>query len=156
MAEPVVPGLPGDNLLDQINRLFEPPGRGVEDVGEAHPYFKRPGKGHNHDCCDSCSEGGALICCDLCPASFHLQCHDPPLSDSEIPEGDWSCIRCFSATPDCQKLVAETRRKGEAGPARKAKPAEKLARSPEKGSKSPEKVDSEWRPGTKKAVEVGE
>ncbi len=48
---------------------------------ERHPYFKRPGRGHNHDTCDSCSEGGALICCDSCPASFHFQvrecCVDP-------------------------------------------------------------------------------
>ena len=40
----------------------------------AHPYFRRPGRGHNHDCCDACSEGGDLICCDTCPASFHLTC----------------------------------------------------------------------------------
>ena len=49
-------------MLEQMNKLFEPPGnQGVDDVGEAHPYFKRPGKGHNHDCCDSCKEGGALV-----------------------------------------------------------------------------------------------
>ena len=43
------------------------------EAAELHPYFKRPGRGHNHDSCDSCREGGALICCDSCPASFHLQ-----------------------------------------------------------------------------------
>ena len=48
---------------------------------ELHPYFRRPGRGHNHDTCDSCREGGALICCDSCPASFHLHCHDPPLEE---------------------------------------------------------------------------
>ena len=58
----LVPGLEGDTLLEQMNKLFEPPGnQGVDDVGEPHPYFKRPGKGHNHDCCDSCKEGGALV-----------------------------------------------------------------------------------------------
>jgi hypothetical protein len=39
-----------------------------------HPYYRRPGRGHNRDSCDACKEGGELICCDSCPASFHLQC----------------------------------------------------------------------------------
>ena len=28
----------------------------------------------NRDSCDACKEGGDLLCCDQCPASFHLQC----------------------------------------------------------------------------------
>ena len=81
----LVPGLEGDTILAQMQKLFEPPGKSLpskveqESTSELHPYFKRPGKGHNHDCCDSCFEGGALICCDSCPSSFHLQvkcsCH---------------------------------------------------------------------------------
>ena len=43
------------------------------------------GKGHNHDCCDACGEGGDLICCDSCPASFHFTCHCPPLEEEDIP-----------------------------------------------------------------------
>ena len=74
----LVPGLEGDTIMAQMQKLFEPPGKNVpqkqdECTAELHPYFKRPGKGHNHDCCDSCFEGGALICCDSCPSSFHLQ-----------------------------------------------------------------------------------
>ena len=75
----LVPGLEGDTLMAQMQKLFEPPGKAAplkveqESTSELHPYFKRPGKGHNHDCCDSCFEGGALICCDHCPSSFHLQ-----------------------------------------------------------------------------------
>ena len=84
---------------------------GVGDPGDLHPYFKRPGKGHNHDCCDSCGEGGALICCDFCPASFHLQCHDPPLEDLDIPDGDWMCIKCFTSRPENQKLIEKARLK---------------------------------------------
>ncbi|TRY62510.1 hypothetical protein TCAL_04021 [Tigriopus californicus] len=51
-------------------------------------------KGHNHDSCDACGEGGDLICCDSCPASFHFSCHAPPLEESDIPLGDWVCLRC--------------------------------------------------------------
>jgi len=98
------------NVMDKMLKLFEPPGGypGERDA-ELHPYFKRPGRGHNHDCCDSCREGGALICCDSCPASFHLQCHDPPLEDNDIPEGDWICIKCYASKPETQKkILAET------------------------------------------------
>ncbi|KAJ8984140.1 hypothetical protein NQ317_017790 [Molorchus minor] len=52
------------------------------------------GKGHNHDSCDACSEGGDLICCDKCPSSFHLGCHDPPLEEQDIPRGEWLCHSC--------------------------------------------------------------
>lgn len=67
------------NYLQQIQALLAPPTNeqtppknGKET--SKHPYYKRPGKGHNHDSCDACTEGGDLICCDKCPASFHLQC----------------------------------------------------------------------------------
>nr|XP_022920413.1 PHD finger protein 12 isoform X2 [Onthophagus taurus] len=82
-------------LMEQIQKLIAPPD--AEDSKEAkteHPYFKRPGRGHNHDSCDACSEGGELICCDKCPSSFHLQCHDPPLDVSDIPTGQWLCQSC--------------------------------------------------------------
>ncbi|ELR20283.1 PHDfinger domain containing protein [Acanthamoeba castellanii str. Neff] len=47
----------------------------------------------NHDNCDSCGEGGELICCDRCPASFHLECLNPPLPC--VPDGDWFCRACL-------------------------------------------------------------
>lgn len=55
--------------------------------------FKRAGR-QNHDFCDACSEPGNLICCDYCTVSFHLTCHDPPLEETDIPNGLWLCHTC--------------------------------------------------------------
>jgi hypothetical protein len=38
-------------------------------------------------------------------AVFPLQCHDPPLEDEDIPEGDWVCIKCYSSKPDIASRV---------------------------------------------------
>jgi hypothetical protein len=42
--------------------------------------------------CDYCGDGGELLCCERCPASFHLLCAEPPLN--AIPDGDWYCKQC--------------------------------------------------------------
>ncbi|XP_024520610.1 uncharacterized protein LOC112342677 isoform X1 [Selaginella moellendorffii] len=42
------------------------------------------------ECCGLCGEGGQLICCDHCPATFHLHC----ILLKSLPEGDWFCPRC--------------------------------------------------------------
>jgi hypothetical protein len=34
-----------------------------------------------------------------------LQCHDPPLEDEDIPEGDWICIKCFTSKPELANRV---------------------------------------------------
>ncbi|KAL3271561.1 hypothetical protein HHI36_022036 [Cryptolaemus montrouzieri] len=89
-------------LMDQIQALIAPPSSDdpedtIKKEIQEHPYFRRPGKGHNHDNCDACGEGGDLICCDKCPSSFHLQCHDPPLERNDIPMGEWLCHSCIYA-----------------------------------------------------------
>lgn len=88
----------GRSVMEEMMALFTPPGRETKSKlkkFELHPYYKRPGKGHNHDCCDACGEGGELLCCDDCPASFHFSCHAPPLEEEDIPMGDWTCLRCY-------------------------------------------------------------
>uniref|UniRef100_A0A0K8V4X2 PHD finger protein 12 n=1 Tax=Bactrocera latifrons TaxID=174628 RepID=A0A0K8V4X2_BACLA len=92
----VDPNLP---IMEQIKILIKPPPSEEEKitlrpVNTKHPYYKRPGRGHNHDLCDACEEGGDLLCCDRCPSSFHLQCHDPPLTEEDIPSGQWLCHNC--------------------------------------------------------------
>ncbi|XP_035776337.1 PHD finger protein 12-like [Anopheles albimanus] len=86
-------------LMPLIQALIKPP-ESTDSLGRtglrrsSHPYYRRPGRGHNNDTCDACKEGGDLLCCDRCPSSFHLGCHDPPLSEQEIPHGQWVCHTC--------------------------------------------------------------
>ncbi|KAG8520124.1 PHD finger protein 12 [Galemys pyrenaicus] len=54
---------------------------GLMETDEAEKRSRKPekeprrsGRATNHDSCDSCKEGGDLLCCDHCPAAFHLQC----------------------------------------------------------------------------------
>ena len=74
----------------------------------------KTGKAPNHEYCDSCREGGDLLCCDRCPNAFHLQCQsvtsrhflasfanrlifqssDPPLDEEDVPQGEWLCRKC--------------------------------------------------------------
>ncbi|XP_053617411.1 PHD finger protein 12 [Plodia interpunctella] len=87
-------------LMPLIRALIKPPDEEVnvqKPKKPQHPYYKRPGKGHNHDSCDACGEGGDLICCDRCPASFHLGCYDPPLDEDDIPSGLWLCRECHAS-----------------------------------------------------------
>ena len=39
-----------------------------------------------------CHRLGDLLCCETCPAVFHLECVDPPMED--VPEEDWQCSVC--------------------------------------------------------------
>ncbi|GAQ80680.1 hypothetical protein KFL_000590330 [Klebsormidium nitens] len=44
----------------------------------------------NDDLCRVCGDGGELICCDACPATFHLSC----MSLEDLPDGNWYCPSC--------------------------------------------------------------
>ena len=55
------------------------------------------GPRQNEDDCRVCGKSdGQLLCCEMCPASYHLKCLDPPLD--KVPRGDWHC-------PDCTELL---------------------------------------------------
>ncbi|KAF7271636.1 hypothetical protein GWI33_015487 [Rhynchophorus ferrugineus] len=46
------------------------------------------------DHCRVCHKLGDLLCCETCPAVYHLECVDPPLVN--VPEEDWQCGICRS------------------------------------------------------------
>lgn len=49
---------------------------------------------HYDDHCRICHRLGDLLCCETCPAVFHLECVDPPMVD--VPTEDWQCSICKS------------------------------------------------------------
>lgn len=58
---------------------------------------------HYDDHCRICHRLGDLLCCETCPAVYHLECVDPPLVD--VPTEDWQCNLCklhkVSGVMDC-------------------------------------------------------
>ncbi|XP_064622398.1 nucleosome-remodeling factor subunit BPTF-like isoform X2 [Lineus longissimus] len=63
------------------------------------------------DHCRCCHKLGDLLCCETCPAVYHLTCVDPPLE--EVPEDDWLCNVCkahqLEGVTDC---VSELEKSG--------------------------------------------
>uniref|UniRef100_A0A131XTP2 PHD finger protein 12 n=1 Tax=Ixodes ricinus TaxID=34613 RepID=A0A131XTP2_IXORI len=86
-------------LMPQIQSLIAPPASEHPCKKKTRQRHRPSGRTVNHDACDSCNEGGDLICCDRCPATFHLQCHDPPLDEDDLPAGEWICHRCSVTAP---------------------------------------------------------
>ncbi|GMT18816.1 hypothetical protein PFISCL1PPCAC_10113, partial [Pristionchus fissidentatus] len=77
---------------NEIESLLNPKGH-KRIVPRYRAHFTK-WKGVNTQFCIVCREGGELLCCEGCPASFHLLCHTPPIIRSEIPSGKWLCHRC--------------------------------------------------------------
>lgn len=46
----------------------------------------------NLDTCMLCGLGGALLCCDGCPAAYHMRCIGE--GAKSIPDGEWLCAEC--------------------------------------------------------------
>ncbi|XP_076809805.1 nucleosome-remodeling factor subunit BPTF-like isoform X1 [Clavelina lepadiformis] len=46
------------------------------------------------DHCRVCHRLGDLLCCETCPAVYHLACCDPPLT--EVPDDEWQCEICIT------------------------------------------------------------
>lgn len=65
----------------------------------------------SEDHCRNCSKMGDLLCCESCPAVFHLHCLKPALE--EVPQGDWLCPICKA---DKVQGVADCTLEGERTP----------------------------------------
>ena len=49
-------------------------------------------KDGNADMCCLCNQGGSLLCCDKCPATYHMRCIGEQAKS--LPEGEWACPEC--------------------------------------------------------------
>uniref|UniRef100_A0A915I9G3 Nucleosome-remodeling factor subunit BPTF n=1 Tax=Romanomermis culicivorax TaxID=13658 RepID=A0A915I9G3_ROMCU len=61
-------------------------------------YMDNEGVIVNDDDCRDCGKAGDLLCCDSCPAVYHLGCLNPPLK--EAPDDKWQCPVCTSCKVD--------------------------------------------------------
>jgi nucleosome-remodeling factor subunit BPTF len=66
---------------------------------------------HYDDHCRVCHRLGNLLCCETCPAVYHLECVDPPLED--VPTEDWQCNICAShSTKGVNDCIAPQEKQG--------------------------------------------
>ena len=64
----------GRLFLKQIQALVQSEFSDLNQASKNEKEFRKPGHAVNHDSCDSCGEGGDLLCCDRCPCAFHFTC----------------------------------------------------------------------------------
>ncbi|XP_065345796.1 nucleosome-remodeling factor subunit NURF301 isoform X2 [Cloeon dipterum] len=62
------------------------------------------------DHCRICHRVGKLLCCETCPAVFHLECIEPSLQ--EVPSSDWQCALCkanqVTGVTDCSSALEKS------------------------------------------------
>jgi len=78
------------------------PSNAVATTAITNNLIKKPKVLVNDEYCNYCYEGGNILNCDRCPASFHFLCHEPPLNFDDIPAGEFLCNKCKS-NASCNK-----------------------------------------------------
>uniref|UniRef100_A0A5K3EWY1 Nucleosome-remodeling factor subunit BPTF n=2 Tax=Mesocestoides corti TaxID=53468 RepID=A0A5K3EWY1_MESCO len=61
-------------------------------TGPVRGDILREGFTAHDDFCRVCRQSGEVLCCDNCPAVFHLSCLTPPLA--AVPNTSWHCPLC--------------------------------------------------------------
>ncbi|VDM32578.1 unnamed protein product [Hydatigera taeniaeformis] len=61
-------------------------------TGPVRADILREGFISHDDFCRICRQSGEVLCCDTCPAVFHLTCLTPPLE--AVPNSSWHCPLC--------------------------------------------------------------
>ena len=82
-----------EEVEEEENELGE-----EEAEGEAEEAESEVESVHNEHC-PVCLEGGEVICCDTCPAVYHLEC----VELKKVPRGKWSCPGCKTSPQDKER-----------------------------------------------------
>ncbi|WBW71404.1 Clr6 histone deacetylase associated PHD-finger protein Cph2 [Schizosaccharomyces osmophilus] len=61
---------------------------------ELDPFTQEYTYRYNNDFCSACHGSGNFLCCETCPNSFHFSCIDPPIEETNLPDGAWYCNSC--------------------------------------------------------------
>merc|ERR1739838_7073 len=79
--------------MEEILKLTGPP---PSDEGRKGKKQQKETWPNNTSLCHACKETGDLLCCDFCPAAFHLLCCNPPLDEEKAPPSNakWACHKC--------------------------------------------------------------
>merc|ERR1712029_1072305 len=64
---------------------------GADEKGDHQEEIKQ------EDVCRVCVGRMSLIFCSTCPAAYHSECHDPPLTSRA--RKDWKCVDCVKNPP---------------------------------------------------------
>ena len=68
----------------------------LESRAEHGGGWSDAGEDGNAESCGLCCIGGALVCCDHCPAAFHLRCIAE--TNRSLPD-NWACPECATSDP---------------------------------------------------------
>ncbi|CAI5445508.1 unnamed protein product [Caenorhabditis angaria] len=100
-----------EGLMLEIEKLVSPPvsqsqsssrrdhqQNHCESARNSQSSSSEPWKTIESQICSYCFLGGDILCCESCPASFHLLCLG--IDEKQVPEGDWICNRCTNLPPN--------------------------------------------------------
>lgn len=73
-------------------QIYTPHGVSLHEWSVAIKRNMKSSTDESDDVCSMCEGMGELLCCDMCPRAFHIECVNLP----SIPEGNWYCRYCLN------------------------------------------------------------
>uniref|UniRef100_A0A8R1HIF7 PHD-type domain-containing protein n=1 Tax=Caenorhabditis japonica TaxID=281687 RepID=A0A8R1HIF7_CAEJA len=100
---------PAEGLLPEIRKALGFP-KHVDEVsprgaGKKKKVIEEEWSMPEAQNCGFCSIGGDILCCETCPASFHLSCLG--IDEDDVPEGNFYCNRCQNTPKNVQLFPPE-------------------------------------------------